>query len=216
MPMLRLLQLHRIKPPPSRATLAGRSSGRVLTGVAILITAACNAERPAAAPTEIRVPLFARSAGETGLGAHLSGRDNNPPDASQAQGQAIFRISDDGMSIQYTLIAANIENAFMAHIHMAPAGSDGPVVEWLFPSTSPNPGPVGTGRFDGVLAQGTFTAANLVGPLAGHPLTDLVAAMESGNAYVNIHTNDGVPPVANEPGDMPAGEIRGQLGGNPR
>jgi hypothetical protein len=62
-----------------------------------------------------------------------------------------------------------------------------------------------------VLAEGTITAANLIGPLAGHPLSDLIADMESGGAYVNIHTNDGVAPTNTGPGDFPGGEIRGQI-----
>ena len=48
------------------------------------------------------------------------------------------------------------------------------------------------GRTAGVLAEGTITAANLIGPLTGHPLGDLVDAMSTGRAYVNLHTNDGV------------------------
>jgi 5-enolpyruvylshikimate-3-phosphate synthase len=82
---------------------------------------------------------------------------------------------------------------------------------WLFPSTAPVQGPLGAGRLDGVLAEGTFTAANFVGPLKGHPMSELLAAMRTGGAYVNVHTNDGVAPVTNTPGDLPGGEIRGQL-----
>ena len=33
----------------------------------------------------------------------------------------------------------------------------------------------------------------------------------SGNAYVNVHTNDGVDPPNTGPGDFPGGEIRGQV-----
>jgi len=73
------------------------------------------------------------------------------------------------------------------------------------------PAAPGGGRSDGVLAEGTITAANLVGPLAGHPLSDLIAAMEAGNAYVNVHTNDGVAPPNTGPGDIPGGEVRGQI-----
>jgi hypothetical protein len=62
-----------------------------------------------------------------------------------------------------------------------------------------------------VLATGTITAANLVGPLAGHPLSDLIAAMSTGNAYVNVHTNDGVGAPNSGPGDFPGGEIRSQV-----
>jgi hypothetical protein len=142
---------------------------------------------------------------------HLSGTFEVPVRDTNAQGQAIFHLSDDGTALEYKLIASNIDNAFMAHIHMAPAGVNGPIVVWLYPSTAPVPGPLGSGRHDGVLAEGTITAANLVGPLAGHPLSDLVAAVESGNAYVNVHTNDGVDGTNTGPGDFPGGEIRGNL-----
>jgi hypothetical protein len=147
------------------------------------------------------------------FGTHLQGRYEVPMRDTNAQGQAIFRLSDDGSSVDYKLIASNIDNAFMAHIHMGPRTVNGPIVVWLYPSTAPVPGPVGSGRHDGVLAEGTFTAANLVGPLAGHPLSDLIAAIQSGDAYVNVHSNDGVDGVNTGPGDFPGGEIRGQLGG---
>jgi len=51
-----------------------------------------------------------------------------------------------------------------------------------------------------VLAEGTITAANLVGPLAGLTLNDLLDAVKAGNAYANIHTTQN-----------PGGEIRGQI-----
>ncbi len=77
---------------------------------------------------------------------------------------------------------------------------------FLFGSVAP-----GGGRTNGVLAQGTITAADLVGPLAGHPLSDLISAMRAGNAYVNVHTNDGVGPINTGPGDFSGGEVRGQI-----
>jgi CHRD domain len=147
------------------------------------------------------------------VGTHLKGRYEVPFRDTNAQGQAIFRVSDDGRSVDYKLIASNIDNAFMAHIHMGSSTQAGPIVVWLYPSTAPVPGALGSGRHDGVLAEGTFTAANLVGPLAGHPLSDLLAAIQAGNAYVNVHTNDGVDGTNTGPGDFPGGEIRGQLGG---
>jgi hypothetical protein len=41
-------------------------------------------------------------------------------------------------------------------------------------------------------------------------LDDVVTALESGDTYVNVHTNDGVEPPNTGPGDFPGGEIRGQ------
>jgi len=138
--------------------------------------------------------------------AHLSGDEEVPPVATLAQGQAIFHLSKDGTELHYKLIAANIENVVAAHIHSGPASVNGPVVAFLA-----GPFPAGGGRTNGVLAEGTITAANLVGPLAGQPLSDLIAAMEAGNTYANVHTNDGVPPTNTGPGDSPGGEVRGQI-----
>jgi hypothetical protein len=143
---------------------------------------------------------------------HLSSNEEVPPVGvvidSQAQGQAIFHLSEDGTALEYQLIVANIDNVVAAHIHLGEFGANGPVVAFLYGAV---PVPPGGGRTDGVLAEGTITAANLVGPLAGHPLSDLVKAMNDGGAYVNAHTNDGVAPTNTGPGDFPGGEIRGQV-----
>ena len=59
------------------------------------------------------------------FGTHLRGRTEVPPRDTQAQGQALFHLSDDGLSMEYKVIVANIDNAFMAHIHIAPEASTG-------------------------------------------------------------------------------------------
>jgi len=137
---------------------------------------------------------------------HLSGDEEVPARDTLAQGQAIFHLSKDGTSLTYMLMVANIENVVAAHIHVGPPGVNGPVVAFLFGTVAP-----GGGRVDGVLAQGTITAANLIGPLTGASLEDLIEEIQSGNTYVNVHTNDGVEPPNTGPGDFPGGEIRGQI-----
>ncbi|HUE88284.1 MAG TPA: CHRD domain-containing protein [Vicinamibacterales bacterium] len=138
--------------------------------------------------------------------AHLDGGQEVPARETAATGQAIFRLNRDGTQLSYRLIAANIENVVAAHIHLGPQGVNGAVVAFLFGAVPP-----GGGRTDGVLAEGVITAANLVGPLVGQNLSVLVAAMQSGGAYVNVHTNDGIDPPNTGPGDFPGGEIRGQI-----
>ncbi len=141
------------------------------------------------------------------VAAPLSAGEEVPSNDSRARGNATFNVSADGLSIEYRLIVANIENVVASHIHCcAPAGVNAGVVAFLA-----GPFPAGGGRVDGVLATGTITAANLIGPLAGHPLADLLSAMQAGNTYVNVHTNDGVPPTNTGPGDFPGGEIRAQI-----
>jgi hypothetical protein len=151
---------------------------------------------------------------------HLSGDHEVPPAGvvieTNAQGQAIFQLSPDGSELSYKLIVANIENVFQAHIHIGPAGVNGPIAVWLYPSTTPGAGPLGQGRIQGPIAEGTITSANLVNQAATGitTLEQLIAAIEAGNAYVNVHTNDGVAPANTGPGDFPGGEIRGQLDGH--
>jgi hypothetical protein len=130
--------------------------------------------------------------------AHLSGDQEVPERATLATGQAIFQLSKDGTELSYKLIVANLENLHMAHIHLAPAGTNGGVVVWLYPSGPP--AALIPGTTNGILAQGVITNANLVGALAGQTLADLIAHFNNGNAYVNVHTTL-----------YPGGEIRGQI-----
>jgi CHRD domain len=129
---------------------------------------------------------------------HLTGAEEVAPVETNAQGQANFRLSADGTELSYRLMASNIENVLMAHIHLAPAGENGGIVVWLYPDAPP-PALI-PGRHGGILATGVITEDDLVGALVDATLADLVAAIEAGDTYVNVHT------TAN-----PGGEIRGQL-----
>ena|SRR5919197_2519099 len=202
-------------------------SGRtVVSSVALTLLAGCVADRSVPTVVEVRVPLFAAAgpAGENELETHLAGRNEvftpaNPGDPtpadSRAQGEAIFRVRAGGDSVDFRLIASNIDNVIMAHIHCASPGVNGPIRMWLYPVIGPTgaPGPSGAGRHDGVLASGTFSPTGVTCP-AGAVGQDmpLLDAMRAGLTYVNAHTNDGVTPTNTGPGDFPGGEIRGQLG----
>ena len=142
----------------------------------------------------------------------LTGNEEVPAHDTEAWGNAVFNVAPDGESVHYNLVANHIDNAFMGHIHMGQPGSNGPIVVWLFPSTAVGvTDPLGSGPHNGNLQNGTFTAADLTGPLAGHDLDDLIELLATGGAYVNVHTNDGVAPTNTGPGDFPGGEIRGQI-----
>lgn len=128
---------------------------------------------------------------------HLSGENEVPAVWTDASGQAIFQLNKEGTELSYKLIVDSIENVLMSHIHLAPAGQNGPVVVWLYPSSAP---PVLIpGMTSGILAEGVITDANL----AGITLTDLIDAFYAGGAYVNVHTSQNR-----------GGEIRGQIKGN--
>lgn len=148
--------------------------------------------------------------------AHLSGDEEVPSRETLAQGNAKFQLSKDGQSLHYKLIASNIENAFMAHIHLAPAGANGGIVVWLYGTPPASNVPASSQvRHDGVLAEGTITKANFIGTLAGKEMADLFAAIRAGNAYVNVHTRNlaipAGPTMPLVPGNYPGGEVRGQI-----
>jgi hypothetical protein len=128
----------------------------------------------------------------------LSGAEEVPPVETIATGNALFVVHKGGTELHYRLEVKDFENVTQAHIHVGMPGENGPVVLFLYPSAPPAvliPGP-----FNGVLGQGTATTTDLRGPLAGQPISALVALLESGDAYVNVHTSQ-----------FPGGEIRGQV-----
>lgn len=140
-----------------------------------------------------RIPLSFR--------AHLSGDQEVPPVETIATGQTIFKLSKDGTELSYKLIVANLDDITMAHIHLAPAGENGPVVAWLYPA-GPPPQLI-EGTTNGILAQGVITSEDLRGVLADASLEDLLEIMMAGGTYVNVHTSE-----------YGGGEIRGQISAN--
>src|SRR5438552_18949785 len=89
------------------------------------------------------------------------------PRDTHARGVAGFERSADGESMHYKVIAANINNVIMAHIHLGDANTAGPVIVWLYPIGGPPPAAPGGGRVNGVLALGDFDATKFVGPWVG-------------------------------------------------
>jgi hypothetical protein len=123
--------------------------------------------------------------------AKLSGKEEVPPNGSPSTGFAWVKITDD--KIRYEVNVTDMDKVNAAHIHLAEAGKNGPVVLTLFKG-----GP--TEQVNGTLGEANVTASNLEGPMKGKDVTDLVTAIKNGTMYVNVHTTD-----------FPDGEIRGQL-----
>jgi hypothetical protein len=119
---------------------------------------------------------------------------------SDAHGNAVVKIQDDGSSLKFKLVVNGLDDTLMAHIHVAAeAGQNGPPVLWLYPGEGMAPSLI-PGTFNGLLGSGTATSADLTGAAGVTSLEELQMAIEEGRAYVNVHT------VAN-----PGGEIRGTL-----
>ena len=125
--------------------------------------------------------------------APLSGQNEVPPVQSSATGLAEFTppVND---SIKYRINITGISGATGAHIHSGQAGENGEVVADLLTSMKVNDVSYG------MTVRGNLSDSSLKGPMEGKTLEDLVAAMDSGETYVNIHT-----------AQNPDGEIRGQI-----
>ncbi|HZW04462.1 MAG TPA: CHRD domain-containing protein [Anaerolineaceae bacterium] len=137
--------------------------------------------------------------------ALMNGDQEVPVRETPAIGATLFRQRGEGGVLDYMLIVANIENIAAAHIHCGAVGVSGPVGVTLFV------GEAASGPVSGVIEVGTIKAPDANNGCEWDSMDAVLDAIESGNAYVNVHTNDGVEPTNTGPGDFPGGEIRGQI-----
>lgn len=117
-----------------------------------------------------------------------------PPVRTGASGNAFFRLSRDGTRLNFRLSVRDIAKVTQAHIHVGRRGQNGPVVVFLF-----GPSKFGITVRRGIVS-GVLTRRDLVGPLQGRTIRDLIREFNNNNAYVNVHTIQ-----------HPNGEIRGQV-----
>jgi hypothetical protein len=125
--------------------------------------------------------------------AQLTGGEMVPPVQTQARGSALFRVTPNSNGVQFQLSVSNVQDVQSAHLQTAAAGQNGPAIVQLHSQATPGPS-------SGQLAAGTLTAADLMGPWAGEPLSKLIETMEAGTIYVIVRTES-----------HPAGVIRGQV-----
>jgi hypothetical protein len=126
--------------------------------------------------------------------APLSGENEVPSVQSNATGLAEFTppVND---TIKYRINITGISGATGAHIYSGQAGENGEVIADLLTDTSKN-----NDVSYGMTIRGNLSDSSLKGPMEGKTLEDLVAAMDSGETYVNVHTAGHAD-----------GEIRGQI-----
>jgi hypothetical protein len=137
--------------------------------------------------------------------ATLSGASEVPANASTGTGTATFTAI--GGQLIYRIDLASISNVVLAHIHgPAAVGTNAGVLVNLYVPPL-GTAPISFGNTRATLVQGIAPSPNS----ASVSLDSVLVLMRNGNAYVNIHTNDGVAPTGTGPGDLSAGEIRGQV-----
>jgi hypothetical protein len=114
---------------------------------------------------------------------------------TRTRGSAEFEFNESLTAIEFELEVKRGTRVTQAHIHCAPAGSNGPVI--IFLAGLHERGFDVDGDWIG---DATVTDANIVDTTCGATLAEIATAMAEGRTYVNVHT------IAN-----PAGEVRGQI-----
>ncbi len=125
--------------------------------------------------------------------AMLSGSESVPVVETMAKGDATFTLIKDEKALSYYVTVSDIEDVTAAHIHLGKKGENGPPVALITNEKR-------AGKFSGTLAEGTITKKELMGPMMGKSVEDLVKQIKKGNAYLNVHTDK-----------YPNGEIRAQI-----
>ncbi len=156
--------------------------------------------------TAADLPSLSADKSGTAYASLLEGKDVVPPRATRAKALFLSRPSRDGSELAFGLWAVALRNPIEANILLGRPGENGPAVATLYGPNAP-----GGGRVWGQLATGTLTADDLEGPFAGQSLYRLFAAIEAGEAYVQIATDDGEPGDNTGAGDFVDGEIRGEV-----
>jgi hypothetical protein len=122
--------------------------------------------------------------------AELSGASERPtPVMTEGVGEAKFE--SDGASVEFELKWEDLTTpAFAAHIHCGGPEEAGPVGVTLFAGAMDTEGEV----------QAAFTAPDPGNGCGWTTLADVLGAIATGDAYVNVHTTQ-----------HPGGEVRGQV-----
>lgn len=126
--------------------------------------------------------------------ANLTGDQQVPPVQTASTGKLTLRASADGTQLEFALEVDGLTNTSWARIYDGLPGETGQPVVTLYD------GPVISGPFAGLVAQGTIKPADLTGSLAGKTISDLLELIDSGSAYVDIGNTS-----------YPEGAIRGQI-----
>jgi hypothetical protein len=126
----------------------------------------------------------------------LSGKEEVPPNASNASAWAKFQSVDNGSQLAYSVSIIGLKEITGAHIHNGIKGQNGDIVAVLSKGKSAQDGGNVT-----ISWNGNITKDDLQGPLKDKEISDLVSLMRNSSTYVNVHTEE-----------YKDGAIRGQIG----
>jgi hypothetical protein len=160
--------------------------------------------------TGIHLYGLAYAQGNLGFTATLSGKEVVPPVKTGGTGMANFEVSENSLSYQVNIF--NTAKVTSVQIHKGTAGTNGDPIATVFKPKDNGGGKLIddmpkisdissiTQRSSSFSFSGNIDESSLTGPLKGKTISDLVLAMQSGETYVVVHTED-----------YPKGELRGQI-----
>ncbi len=116
-----------------------------------------------------------------------------PATSLPATGRAVLVYHEDDGDLDYKLKVDDTDRPTSAYVYLGAENENGEAVLTLYSGTK-------AGVFSGELADGTATAADLKGSLAGKDLEELIKAFREDRAYVQVNTEGN-----------PNGAIRGEI-----
>jgi CHRD domain len=163
----------------------------------------------------INLSELAYAQGNPSLTATLSGKEVVPPVETGGTGVANFEVSDN--SISYQINVLNAGKITSLEIHKGAAGTNGEAIAIVFKPKNSSGNLLGdlpkigdmpkfsdisstTQKSSSFSASGNINESSLTGLMKGKTISDLISALQNGETYVVVHTED-----------HPKGELRGQI-----
>lgn len=145
----------------------------------------------------------------TDFTATLSGKEVIPPVKTDGTGIANFEVGKN--SLYYQINVLNAGKITSVQINKGAVGTNGDAIVTLIESEDNDVNLIGniptlsgvtstTQSSSSFSASGNVNVADFTGPFKDKTIADLVKAMQSGETYVNVQTED-----------YPEGELRGQI-----
>lgn len=131
---------------------------------------------------------------------NLNGFHETPPILSNGTGTFKASLDKSRTFLNFTLTFSNLSSSTnVSHIHFGHHNVAGAPVAFLCGGDGKPACPVAGGTVTGTISAADVVGVAAQGVTAGE-FKDLLAVLDSGKAYVNVHTTT-----------FPAGEIRGQV-----
>lgn len=106
----------------------------------------------------------------------------------EVEGDATFRVLPGDAGINYRISADQIRGVIAIELQLVPLADEDEedlIVADLLSRTN-----IGSGTIRGIVARGTLRSRDLLGPLAGQDMEELIREIEFGNVYLVIYTDD--------------------------